>query len=455
MTVARGAALGALALAVVVVAVLVLSTGASHRYELVFENAGQLVKGDDVQVGGRRVGSVTEISLTPDNLAQVTVNVDDGYAPLHRGTQATVRATSLSGIANRYIALSLGPNNAPKLDDGAHIGLDATTSIVDLDQLFDTFTPKTLKGLQQVVQGSANQFQGRTTQANEAAKYLNPALSTTARLVNELNRDTNTFTSFLLETSRTVTALASRRSDLTDLVSNANATSGAIAAESSSLSLALDRLPPTLRRANTTFVDLRNALDDLDVLVNASKPATKRLAPFLRELRPLVAQARPTIRDLRLAIRRPGSNNDLVEIMRKLPRLGSLAETTFPRAVRTLRRSQPVLDFFRPYTTELVGWFRDYAESAAFYDANGHYARIQPILGPFSAVGNSSGTATTLTPIPSLNDRLAGFDKYNFARCPGGATQRRPDSGNPWRDTGGGLDCNPADRPHDAGFDPP
>jgi phospholipid/cholesterol/gamma-HCH transport system substrate-binding protein len=453
MTVARGAALGALALAVAVVAVLLLSAGGVHHYTLVFQNAGQLVKGDDVQVGGRRIGEVTDIALTPDNLAQVSVDVEDGFAPLHRGTQATVRATSLSGIANRYVVLAPGPNSAPKLDDGAQIGLDSTTSIVDLDQLFNTLDATTLRGLQRVVQGSANQYQGRTKLANDAARYLNPALSTTARLVNELNSDTGTFTSFLLESSKTVTALASRKSDLTDLVSNANTTAGAIGAETDSLSVALDRLPPTLRRANTTFVDLRAALDDLDTLVNAAKPATRRLAPLLRELRPLVARARPTIRDLRLAIGRAGANNDLVDVMQKLPRLGRLAQTTFPGAQRTLRRAQPVLEFIRPYTTELVGWFRDYGQSAAFYDANGHYARIQPMLGNFAAVGNGAGTATTLAPIPSLNDRLQAFDRYNFARCPGAATQARPDGGNPWPDTNG-LDCNPADRPHDAGFDP-
>ena len=43
-----------------------------------------------------------------------------------------------------------------------------------------------------------------------------------------------------------------------------------------------------LRQANTTFVNLRAALDDLEPLVNTAKPATKNLAPFLAELRPVV-----------------------------------------------------------------------------------------------------------------------------------------------------------------------
>ena len=45
---------------------------------------------------------------------------------------------------------------------------------------------------------------------------------------------------------------------------------------------ALGLLPGTLRKANTTFVNLRAALDDLDMLVAESKPATKELDALLR-----------------------------------------------------------------------------------------------------------------------------------------------------------------------------
>src|SRR3954464_3117922 len=119
MTAARGVALGALGVAVVVVAVILLKGGSQHTYQLLFQNAGQLVKDDDVQVGGRRVGSVRKIELTEDNHARITSGVERGFVPLHQGTRAVVRSTSLSGIANRYVALTPGPNNADKLDDGA------------------------------------------------------------------------------------------------------------------------------------------------------------------------------------------------------------------------------------------------------------------------------------------------------------------------------------------------
>src|SRR4051812_17536398 len=93
LTAARGVALGALVIAAIVVAVVLLQGGDVHTYKLRFQNAGQLVKDDDVQVGGRRVGSVRDITLTPDNQAEITVEVEEPYAPLHVGTTASIRAT--------------------------------------------------------------------------------------------------------------------------------------------------------------------------------------------------------------------------------------------------------------------------------------------------------------------------------------------------------------------------
>src|SRR3954447_8016698 len=162
MTVARGAALGALVLAVVIVAVILLRGDGGTQYKLRFQTAGQLVKDDDVQIGGRRIGSVKAIKLTDDNLAEITIDVQDPYAPLHEGTTATIRASSLSGIANRYIQLTPGPNSNKKLKEGALLNTEKTTTIVDLDQLFNTLDKKTLGGLRNIIHGFAVQYDGRT-----------------------------------------------------------------------------------------------------------------------------------------------------------------------------------------------------------------------------------------------------------------------------------------------------
>jgi phospholipid/cholesterol/gamma-HCH transport system substrate-binding protein len=440
LTAPRAAAVGALLVAVAVVAWLLLRGDGGTSYKLRFENAGQLVRGDDVQIGGRRVGSVNDIKLTDDNQAEIDVTVQSGYAPLHQGTTALIRATSLSGIANRYVALTPGPNSNRELPEGAQLGTDETTSIVDLDQLFDTLDPKTRASLQGFIQGSAQWYDNRGRQANAATKYFNPAISSTDALVNELVANQQTLTAFLRNSSKTVGAIAERRDDLANLVSNANATATAIGDENVSLDQGLAVLPRTLRKANSTFVNLRATLDDLDVLVSASKPATKDLARFLRELRPLVHDAGPTISDLRTLVHRGGSGNDLTDLVQKAPALERAAKPAFANSIQALQKSTPVLKTFRPYTPDFIGWVRDFGQGASNYDANGHFARIQPIFNAYSYTPSASGG--TLTPIPP-SQRLDGLQTGVVKRCPGMATQAASDGSSPFRDFDGSLDCDP------------
>ena len=186
-------------------------------------------------------------------------------------------------------------------------------------------------------------------------------------------------------------------------------------------------------------MNLRATLDDLDVLVAESKPATKDLARFLRELRPLVHDARPTIADLRTLVKRKGAGNDLTDLLLKAPALEKAAKPAFANSITALRKSTPVLKFVRPYTADLVGWFRDFGQGASNYDANGHFARIQPIFNAYSFTDNPAGG--TLTPIPAsqrLNGLLGGQNK----RCPGTASQVPVDNSAPWQDSDGSLDCD-------------
>jgi phospholipid/cholesterol/gamma-HCH transport system substrate-binding protein len=441
VTVARAAAAGALALVVALAVWLLLFRGdGGTEYTLLFQNAGQLVQDDDVQVAGRRVGSVREIELTDDNQAAIKVAVQEPYAPLRDGTQAVIRLTSLSGIANRYIALTPGPGDADELPEGATLTAESTTDVVDLDQILNTLDERTRGDLADVIKGFAAQYEGKGEEAGESAKYFNPVLSASRQLVEEVTEDESALTRFLVNSSRAATTIAERRDELADLVGNANATAAAIGQENAALARALGLLPTTLRRANTTFVNLRATLDDLDVLVAASKPATKDLAPFLRELRPLVQAARPTIRDLRLAVRRSGPDNDLVEATRKMPALQRAATPAFRDGRQALVRLQPVLEFVRPYTPDLVGWFRDFGQGASNYDANGHFARIQPMFNAFQFADNPAGGL--LTPVPPAN-RMDGVQTGVIRRCPGAATQRPADGSAPFTD-GGDLDCDPS-----------
>jgi phospholipid/cholesterol/gamma-HCH transport system substrate-binding protein len=428
---------------VVVVALLMFTGGSGYTVTATFNNAGQLVKGNNVEVAGRPVGKVQSIELDNNAQARVKIKVGSGFDPLHEGTTAVIRAASLSGIANRYVELHPGPNSAPKIEDGGEIHADRTQAPVDLDQLFNTLDPKTRKGLQNIVQGGATQYKGKSAKAAAALKYFNPAISTSARVARELVYDRQAFQRFVTNTAETVSALEERRDDLAGLISNSNATAKAIGDENVALGRALGLLPDTLRRANTTFVNLRATLNDLDVLVNASKPATKDLAPLFRQLRGLVDDSIPTIHDLRVLIRKQGKNNDLIELTGKMPRLASIAKKTFPHDIAALQKSLPVISYIRPYTPDLTGWITKFGQVANPYDANGHYARIQPMFNQFQFTDTPAGP--TLVPLPDDLAGRNGLNARNSLRCPGAATQPAPDGSNPWAQDS--PDCDPTNTP--------
>lgn len=434
---ARILALAALIAAVALVALAMFGDEDPYRVKAVFQNAGQLVPGNEVRVGGQPIGSISDIELDDSANAIVTMEVGDPVAPLHEGTTATIRATSLSGITSRYISLKPGPNNRNELEDGGRIGADETSSPVDLDTLFDSLDAKTREGLRNVIRGSGTQYDSRGAEAGQSIQYFGPFLGSTSRLTQELALDQQVLTQFVRDGADTVSAIASRRGDLTELVSNTNSAMRAIGDENVALQRTLELLPGTLRKANTTFVNLRGTLDDLELLVNESKPATRKLEPFFRELRPLVADLRPTIADLRDLIRLPGADNDLTELTAAQPRLASLTASVFPRGIRTLDEAQPVISYARQYTPDIAGWLTKFGEVAAYYDANGHYARVMPTFSP--ARLNPDNTLTALTP----QQRTEGFQRGIFHYCPGGAVQPPPDGSAPVPAEG----CDPSDHP--------
>jgi phospholipid/cholesterol/gamma-HCH transport system substrate-binding protein len=430
-------ALAALVAAVALVALAMFGGGDAYRVKAVFDNAGQLVPGNQVRVGGQPVGSIADIELDDQANAVVTMEIEGDLAPLHRGTTATVRAASLSGITSRYVSLKPGPNDAEEVSHGGRIGADDTSSPVDLDVVFNTLDAKTRAGLRNLIRGYGDWYDGRGREAGESTDYFAPFLASSTRLAEELALDQAVLERFLKDGSNTVGAIAERRDDLAGLVVNTNSAMRAIADESASLQRALELLPGTMRKANTTFVNLRSTLDDLELLVQESKPATRELAPFFRELRPLVADLRPTIADLRALIRLPGANNDLIELTGKQPRLARLTESVFPRAIRALDESQPVISYARQYTPDLAGWFTKFGQVAAYYDANGHYARVMPVFSP--ARRHPDNTLEFLPP----QQRLEGYERGVLRHCPGGAVQPPPDGSAPVPAEG----CNPADTP--------
>jgi phospholipid/cholesterol/gamma-HCH transport system substrate-binding protein len=448
-------AIGAIVAASVLLALMMFDGGGSdYRLRAQFVNAGQVVKGGIVTVAGKQVGTIADQRLTPEGLAELELAIDNDWAPLPAGTHAQIRQYGLSGPASRYVDLRL-PEGAVRehLDDGAVLTTDETTSNVDLDEIFAAFNERTRRALRGVFRGSARQYAGEGKGAAAGWQYLDPSLVAATRLFEEVNRDTGELRRFVTESSQLVGDIAEKREDLAGLVDNLADTTGAIVRPEGALAEAIERLPPFLRQANSTYVNLRATLDDVEPLVETAKPVAKKLLPYTQELRGLVTDLRPTVNDLAPVLRRPGRSNDIVELLRATPPLRDIAvgpvqrngaerEGALPAAAEALTGATPRVAFARPYSVDFTGWLDDFSHSGNV-DAMGGFARIGTHVNAFSL---KNGVLSPLSPAArgdTLPDLLE-VGQYN--RCPGSVERDRGDGSMLWRPTED-FNCDPEQLP--------
>ena len=438
--VGRIAAVVALVIAAVVILFLVLGGGSSYTVTAEFANASQLVSGNNVTVAGAPVGSVKGISLSDDGQALVKIEISDSaYDPLPDGTHATIRSQSLSGIANRYVSLDLPSQPDGKtISSGGEITQANTTSEVDLDQLFNTLDKPTVESLKRVIRGFALSYQGVGAKANRGYYYLNPFLSTSRRVFQELNSDQANLEGLVVDAAGLTSTLDQKSPEISQLVANLNGMLGTIGSEQSSLASAVGQLPDFMRQFNTTAVNLRAALDDVQPLVNATKPVARKLQPFAKRLRGFARDAVPTVHNLSGIIKRKGKANDLIELTRlqnplarigvgPVNRNGASRPGALPASADSLKNSLDQVSMLRAYSPELTGWFDDFGHSG-FPDAFGGIGRISTTLNTFSLsagapVGSQCGllqvidpTICTLNPASFLTSNLGLKD---LQRCPG------------------------------------
>ena len=247
--------------------------------------------------------------------------------------------------------------------------------------------------------------------------------------------------------------------EISSLVANLNGMLGTIGSQQQSLSSAVQQLPDFMRQFNTTAFNLRAALDDVQPLINASRPVARKLHPFTKRLRGFARDAVPTVKGLNGIINAPGQANDLIELTRlqdplaqigvgPVNRNGASRPGALPASADSLKNSLTQLATLRAYSPELTGWFDDFGHSG-FPDAFGGIGRISttvnaftpgvPGLRPAGRSRSSEPSATSCSrpssPRPGLKD---------LRRCPG-ANERGLT--NDQLTQGGTVDCDPSQTP--------
>lgn len=414
----RVVALAALVVAVVAAGALLLSGGDDYELTMRFENASQLVNGNQVKVGGLAVGTVDAIELGDDNIAEVKVTItDEDLTPLHEGTTAEIRVPSLSSVAARFIQLHPGPNSNDPLPEGATIETENTQAVVEIDSVLAALDAQTREATQDLLRNQRAIFEGRSAAANKGLVALNPALSQLGLLVRDVGRDSVALRGFLVQTASVVSAVASRSSDLDAALGGAAATAREISDERAALTGILARAPETLSDATRTLRDLDGTFTTLVPTARELRPVAPKAATLVNELQPLLRRSGPAIDAVRSIL------PDLGALLGQTPGLRDSALPAFTAAAQAIADSDHIVRGTRPYVPDIfhgivTGFGGTQANS---YDANGHYARIAPIASELSLTGALSPIGEGL-PLP--------FEGGNNLRCPGGGFRQVENSEN-------------------------
>ena len=209
-----------------------------------FTDISGLKAGDFVRIAGVEVGKVKEIHLKPDNIAVVEFTADDTVV-LSEGTRAVIRYDDL--IGGRYMGLEEGAGAAAKLPDGGTIPTTRTSPALDLDALIGGFRPlfraldpdqvnaltsqliQALQGQGATISSFLNQTAALSNTLADRDQLIGQVVVNLNTVLGSLGDESKQFDKAVTSLSELVGGLAGRRQDLSNAVAYANEAAGGVA----------------------------------------------------------------------------------------------------------------------------------------------------------------------------------------------------------------------------------
>jgi phospholipid/cholesterol/gamma-HCH transport system substrate-binding protein len=232
-------------------------------YYAEFSDASGIHKGNVVQVGGIRVGRVTDVSLQD---AKVLVKFEvDGDVDFGNDSAASIEVYNLLG--EKYLELT--PAGEGQLASGRTIPVERTESAYDIVDVLGDLTSTTEDIDTEQLSEALNVVSGTL---DEAAPEIEAAFDGIARLSRSVaSRDEQIKT--LLDSSAEVTeVLAERSGDLVNLMRNGD--------------LVFQELQKRKRAVHTLLVNARSLANELE---GVAKDNEKQIAPAMREVDDLLS----------------------------------------------------------------------------------------------------------------------------------------------------------------------
>jgi virulence factor Mce-like protein len=411
---------GAVTVLIVVVAVF-LSYQANQglpfvpTYKLSAElpNANTMVPGNEVRVGGTRVGQIKEIEPVQDPetgavSARVDMELSQDLDPLPEDSTMIVRSRSALGL--KYLEIQRG-DSSEGFGAGETIPLSAARpEPVEIDQVFNTFDEPTRAAIQANLLEFGNALAGRGVSLNAAIGELLPLVERLEPVMRNLaSPDTglSRFVSALAATAEEAAPVAEIQGRLfVDLETTFRAFADVARPF---IQETISKSPETEEVAIETLPRIRPFLANTAVLFGELRPGFHAFAPASREAAQAVSLG---TKALRIA---PAFNAQLDPTAQSLLDLNN--DPVSREGIRDLTAFNnvlsPPLAFITPaqsicnYATVFL---QNFASIAAFGDGLGTNQRavvLQEPTGPNSEVGPSSAPAS------GEGDDLANALHYN------------------------------------------
>jgi virulence factor Mce-like protein len=396
---------GALTVLVVIVAVF-LSYNANKGLPFVptydvsadLPNASQLVEGNEVRVGGFRVGVVDTITPKhrPDGstFATIHMKLDTEVRPLPVDSTLIVRSRSALGL--KYVQIT--PGSADQgFRPGATVPLaNARPHPVEIDQVFNTFNLKTRIGARKSLEGLGNGFAGRGQNLNEAIHLLPPLLSNLEPVMVNLSDARTRFAHFFPALARAAQIVAPAARTQGELFANLDTTFTALQRVARPfIQETITKSPPTLDAAIAGLPEQRAFLANSTAFAADLRPGVRVLPSTLPDLADALAFGRDTL------ARSPALNKRLADVFDALARFSTdpLVPVGIARLNDTVKSLAPTLAFLTPAQVVCnygTLWFRNVSSVLSEGDSNGTWQRfiiIPTPQGPNSESGPSSAPA--------------------------------------------------------------
>jgi len=377
----------------------------TYRLTAQVPNGGGLVPGNEVRIGGVRVGVVETIEPVQNEdgstNAALNLKLDTVVDPLPVDSEVIVRARSALGL--QYLQISRGTSDEGYAA-GSILPLDAATpDPVQFDEVLSTFDEPTRVAMQQNLLEFGNALAGRGPDINEAIGRLRPALPRLERVARTLaseNAGIGPFFEALEQAAAEVAPVAEVQAEMfvelnTTLQAFADVArpflQETISRTPVTLQTTIDTLPtvrPFLVNSRGLFADLEPGTRALAVSADEIQSALEVGTPVLRDSPTLNAELAPTAASLR-------AFNDDPEVRTGLSRLTDLSDALAP-PLNFIAPAQSVCN----YATLL---FRNLASTASRGNDLGNWQRGNALnnpSGPNNEGSPSSGPASGAGPDP-------------------------------------------------------